>query len=328
MISKPVIRPRYRAFTLIELLVVIAIIAVLIALLLPAVQQAREAARRTQCKNNMKQLGLASHNYHDTFLRFPAAIYFTNGTSMVGSYQQTGNFGPSWLISLLPNIDQAPLYNSYNFNQMSNSSANQPIIQTVITAFNCPSDPGNVNGNKFVGFGFTWARGNYAASGIGFGNVPTYPFLNIGAADRGALGYDYWPNISSITDGTSVTSLSWEIRAGKQNNDQRGVWALGKVGSGYVGDCWSPTQTGDCFGINDNNVAGDDVNMCGQQGSNTDGMGCWGGNDGQAGPKSKHIGGVHALMCDGSVRFVNQNVNDNVLRAVVSAGGGEVVGDY
>ncbi len=93
-------------FTLIELLVVIAIIAVLIALLLPAVQQAREAARRTQCKNNLKQQGLALHNYHDTFLRFPS-----------GGGQVTSGWGHSMYVSLLPFVDQSPMYNLWNFNQ-------------------------------------------------------------------------------------------------------------------------------------------------------------------------------------------------------------------
>src|SRR6187401_1277341 len=99
-----------RAFTLIELLVVIAIIAILIALLLPAVQQAREAARRTQCKNNMKQIGLALHNYHDTYLRFPSAfgIQSLNG----GGAERWGH---SQWVALLPYYDQAPLYSQWNF---------------------------------------------------------------------------------------------------------------------------------------------------------------------------------------------------------------------
>src|ERR1700744_5757312 len=106
-------RQRPHAFTLIELLVVIAIIAVLIALLLPAVQQAREAARRTQCKNNLKQIGLALHKYHDTYLKFPAAMYFSNfpNGGLIG-YTATGadtQHGPSWLVGLLPYIDQGPL---------------------------------------------------------------------------------------------------------------------------------------------------------------------------------------------------------------------------
>src|SRR6187455_2473364 len=94
-----------RGFTLIEMLVVIAIIAILVALLLPAVQQAREAARRSQCKNNLKQIGLAMHNYHDTFNGFP------NG----GIASSVGGWGLSWYIRILPYIDQAPVFNGINF---------------------------------------------------------------------------------------------------------------------------------------------------------------------------------------------------------------------
>src|SRR5437879_1131540 len=102
---------RRGGFTLIELLVVIAIIAVLIALLLPAVQQARESARRTQCKNNLKQIGLAMHNYHDANLTFPyASTYFAPGNKH------------TWVEFILPHIDQAPLYNSINFNIPNESS--------------------------------------------------------------------------------------------------------------------------------------------------------------------------------------------------------------
>ena len=99
---------KYRGFTLIELLVVIAIIAILIALLLPAVQQAREAARRTQCKNNLKQLGLAFHNYHDTFTLFPIGVQSAGPNA--------GHYGPSFYAGILPYLEQANVYNRLTFN--------------------------------------------------------------------------------------------------------------------------------------------------------------------------------------------------------------------
>ncbi|OYW13961.1 MAG: hypothetical protein B7Z55_16195, partial [Planctomycetales bacterium 12-60-4] len=127
-----------RGFTLIELLVVIAIIAILIALLLPAVQQAREAARRSQCVNNLKQLGLAIHNYHDNFNAFPPGwIGVTNRTP-----DTEGNSGFAWGAHLLPQLDQSPLYGRLNFNRECYDPAfNAVAMSTVLPAFRCPSDP-------------------------------------------------------------------------------------------------------------------------------------------------------------------------------------------
>jgi prepilin-type N-terminal cleavage/methylation domain-containing protein len=132
---------KWSGFTLIELLVVIAIIAVLIALLLPAVQQAREAARRTQCRNNLKQLGLALHNYHDNYGRLPKCVYwysapsYTNG---IAQNPQPRNF--SWISMILPFIDQGPFYNSINFNAPAfNQLINGKKLQSfTFPAFRCP----------------------------------------------------------------------------------------------------------------------------------------------------------------------------------------------
>ena len=131
-----------RGFTLIELLVVIAIIAILIALLLPAVQQAREAARRTQCKNNLKQIGLALHNYHDTFLMFPHAIFFYptpagNAAANIPAW--------AWSAMILPQIEQTNLYNTLNlgpvpFQTAANTPATLNLLQTPLAAFRCPTD--------------------------------------------------------------------------------------------------------------------------------------------------------------------------------------------
>ena len=125
-----------RGFTLIELLVVIAIIAVLIALLLPAVQQAREAARRTQCKNNLKQLGLALHNYHDVFNRLPMSQYvIPTGMPQAGLLQRT------WTRRILPFLDQATIYNQWNWTQGYAVGTNLTLIATPLAVFKCPSSP-------------------------------------------------------------------------------------------------------------------------------------------------------------------------------------------
>ena len=126
-----------RGFTLIELLVVIAIIAILIALLLPAVQQAREAARRASCKNNLKQIGLALHNYHDVYAGFPSGwIGVTNGRSNV-----LGESGFAWGTMILPYLDQAPLYRRFNFSSPLDASPNRTLVNQHLTVYQCPSDP-------------------------------------------------------------------------------------------------------------------------------------------------------------------------------------------
>ena len=202
---------RTRAFTLIELLVVIAIIAVLIALPLPAVQQAREAARRTQCKNNLKQLGLALHGYHDTNLRFPAAMYWSNfpGGGLVNPTNSGGinQMGPSWMVAILPQIEQGPLFQTTNFSAAISDNTNANIVKQQIPGYLCPSDPYANAGNKLTRFGNQWARGNYAASGYGqYGNGN---ISGAGTNDRGLMGFNGWSYIAQVVDGTSNTVASW-----------------------------------------------------------------------------------------------------------------------
>lgn len=184
---------RRAGFTLIELLVVIAIIGVLVALLLPAVQQAREAARRAQCKNNLKQVGLALHNYHDVANRFPPESIWAF-TPIGSTTKQPRNY--SWIVMLLPYVDQAPLYNSINFSLPiwgQVDTTGQTIVSRQLPVLTCPSDPGL--GSAPQGMGWT----NYS----------------------GAEGYDWWPRgndslggmftlnystmMSQIVDGTSNT---------------------------------------------------------------------------------------------------------------------------
>ena len=202
------VRIRTKGFTLIELLVVIAIIAVLIALLLPAVQQAREAARRSQCKNNLKQLALALHNYHDSFKLFPPG-------SFAGVYAQyvSGGLDGSrkcWMQMILPYIDQAPMYNQltpYFNNGTDMLSVPQSIIATKIAVLQCPSDP---------------AAGKISSTSQGFiGNYvlcsgPHDPTTSVNGSTVGLKLNGMFYGISStkigdVTDGTSNTVMGGEL---------------------------------------------------------------------------------------------------------------------
>ena len=162
MLTKLAASRRQKGFTLIELLVVIAIIAVLIALLLPAVQQAREAARRTQCKNNLKQMGLALHNYHGTYNTFPISRMIHYATNVGPVFNMQG-FGPA----LLPYMDQGPLYNSYNTSKPFYDPLNATATATPISAFRCPSNPSPNNANIVL------VPGAYIA-GLGFPSTISY----------------------------------------------------------------------------------------------------------------------------------------------------------
>ena len=328
---------RQRGFTLIELLVVIAIIAVLIALLLPAVQQAREAARRSQCKNNLKQLGLALHNYHDTVNMFPAAAYWRDPATgfALNAYNgggsgatMVGQISHSWLVSILPYFDQAPLYMTWNFSQNLTGATNLVAASTHLNALVCPSDPNATVGNKFTGMGGTMGRGNYGASATGVAGA-TIDRNAVAVSDRGLMCYNGNTNISGVVDGTSNSVAVWEVRAGVSAGDPRGVWANGRVGGAYVGFCLndgSYGSTGDCRGINWGADGGDDVWNADSQFAQ--GMGAHAGADGQAGAKSLHVGGVHALMADGAVRFISQNINGDTHRRLTAIADGQVIGEF
>jgi prepilin-type N-terminal cleavage/methylation domain-containing protein len=324
-----------RGFTLIELLVVIAIIAVLIALLLPAVQQAREAARRTQCKNNLKQMGVALHNYHDQVLTFPpGALVFRPGQLLLSCGNTGGacfgEYGPSMFVFLLPYVDNGPLFNKYdptlalssNTNIGTVVAPNRQVRSAFIPAYVCPSDPNATTANPLNRYNGQWARGCY---GVNFGRERTdfqvVAYRSLPADRRGFAGWGGGARVADITDGTSNTVAMWEIQAGPDGNDPRGVWALGR--GIQVGGC---DRVGDCWGINagrsSQGGAPDDVHECTSQAAA--GLVCWPNGDGQHGPKSLHVGGCHALLADGAVKFVNENIPFTLMRALNSIAGGSV----
>lgn len=242
-------RHRRRGFTLIELLVVIAIIAILIALLLPAVQQAREAARRTQCKNNLKQLGLALHNYHDNFQVFPPAL-IASGRYCANPFR----LNTTGFVMILPYMDQAPMYNQYNFSTVSSlsaditncsppppavggvavSTANQAVYQTKLAAHLCPSDP-NSNANYTSVPNTTnfyeannIARSNYLFSTGDYTDYnASYKSLAGNTANIGVFGNDGAARIGDITDGTSNTILVGESKHLKTSSSYGPFWGAG-----------------------------------------------------------------------------------------------------
>ncbi len=210
-----------RGFTLIELLVVIAIIAILIALLLPAVQQAREAARRSQCKNNLKQLGLALMNYHNTHRAFCPGVT-TTSTTVPANTGVSNHF--SWTAQILPFFDQAPLYKKINFKIHFSDTTGTPnnnaaLVQTILTAVRCPSDSGPDQADEGGALTGTvnMATSNYVGNyGVGMPNINAAP-----RSVQGILGANTKVRIRDVKDGMSNVILIAERR----NPKICGQWA-------------------------------------------------------------------------------------------------------
>ncbi len=318
-------RFRTRAFTLIELLVVIAIIAVLIALLLPAVQQAREAARRTQCKNNLKQLTLAMHNYHDSYNRLPLGT--VDGPPNKRSGTGGGDWADdnNWLHLILPNIDQANMYNTIDFRFAWHNVApgtGNTMAQTRIPAESCPSD-----GIQIDEPGTNWARirGNYV---VNFGNITyggqsqsPYNGVNFGGAP---FGIQYGANFAAVTDGTSNTLMVGEIRALVGDGWLGYTSEVMLAGGGAFTAYYTPNTSScellarQCFpGVNNGIPC---CTSCGGSAANVVQQ--------VISVRSKHTGGAHVSLCDGSVRFVSNSIDVNVWRGLSTTKGAEVVGDF
>lgn len=313
-----------RGFTLIELLVVIAIIAVLIALLLPAVQQAREAARRSQCRNNLKQFGLALHNYLDVCGQFPPGVIL----QLTGATD--GNWG--WGSYVLPYVDQAPRYNLLSVGNVTltqaiaDTSANGRLqaMQKAIPLYRCPSDTAPDLNTAHLINGVALATSNYVGS-----NASRSLRLNPGGpsstgsivASNGMFHANNCVRISEFQDGTSNTiaigERAWELRGapvkaaivfGMQSSvevaatNDRGLLQI--LGCGYVLMNSSTSTTG--------------------------------ATDYQRNYSSRHVGGSHFLMADGAVRFISENTDhniataqcDSVMEALMGKDDGRVIGDF
>lgn len=320
-----------RGFTLVELLVVIAIIGVLVSLLLPAVQAAREAARRMQCQNNLKQLALAIHNYENALRVYPAAGILQNPTDL-----RSGKMF-SWMVMILPQIEQQTLYDQYDFSRTALQQPNEPQATSIAT-FVCPSD--NARGKFLVDSSLTsgkrFAKGNYAAYCSPFHTDLMLEF-------PGALITGREQQQSDIRDGLSNTIVCSEVRVRANEQDQRGAWALpwsgasllafdmhhgGPAGTNFVYLPASLTQTQppNCQGPNADMLYSC-TDLAGAQLAkmpcNNFGSGAM--NYLSAAPRSNHPGGVHAALMDGSVRFANDEVDEITMAYMISVNDGRVV---
>ncbi len=336
---KTTIVSRSRGFTLIELLVVIAVIAVLIALLLPAVQQVREAARRTQCRNNLKQIGLALHNYHDNYLSFP-----------MGARRQRG-IGASWYVGLLPYFEQQNVYDEFDMHGPHNGfptlpppfGSNNGVVtdDLVLSMLRCPSSPlpeTHTNGfappteqmqASYVGISGATSHGGFPANRV---QTCCLPFNDGEISADGVLVPNAVVRIRSITDGTTnvlvvgeASHYATDSAGDKQHVDGSfpNSWITGTSGIGtppnYVNEFgafvppppsynlttirYSPNDSYDQPGIRDDHGSNNPLT-------------------------SAHTGGVLVLLADGSARFINENTDLLTLKTLAARDDGQPVGDF
>ncbi len=323
-------------FTLVELLVVIAIIGVLVSLLLPAVQSAREAARRTQCANNLRQIAVALHNYHDNIGRFPpGGIYYSaNAWPAPTNY----NWRASWLLMLLPQLEQQGLYDQYDFNILpQGSDDNRAVVATSLKVLICPSTGTESAAWFSSGTNLRFAKGNYGAcfsAGSGF-SQDSFRGTRMDT-ERAAFNASgrYGAQLADIKDGTSNVIAVAEILNRDNEKDYRGGWAH-PHGSFFCGG----NQT----------LCARDVRMMPNGNANDDCLadkiwGCPASNRPTRDPqlycitqagdrpvvaaRSYHPGGVHAVMCDGSVRFISDSIEGENWKHLLCIHDGETVDQF
>lgn len=301
---------RRRGFTLIELLVVIAIIAILVALLLPAVQQAREAARRTQCKNNLKQIGLALHNYHDVHGRFPPGWIAVDPTTRLSSAHE-GISGAGWAAFILPQMEQTNLYSQFNPDFAINAPVNVPFMNNILEAYRCPSDPQpdrwkisaeGSPGNVLAELPIANYVGSFGTGELhGCENSPgTFPVTPSGQCiGNGAFFHNSSVRFRDFTDGTSNTFIVGERRT-RPLLDWYSTW-VGMVPEGE--EAFARILGGADHVPNHPDAHFEDYS-------------------------SVHTGGAQFCLGDGSVRFLSENIDEGVFRSLATIQGNEVVSEF
>jgi prepilin-type N-terminal cleavage/methylation domain-containing protein len=306
------VQQQRRGFTLVELLVVIAIIGVLVALLLPAVQAAREAARRTQCGNQLKQHAIAMHNYHDTFGTFPMAASHGGPADAWGATS-----GLVWLRACLPFIEQNNLYDRWDYTKdyyQGTDNVNLTIIRTPLKAHMCPSDSPAKTWNSTPNY-------NYAVNlGATDRSRTATSTLDSNAKFQGAPFESFSKraySMAAITDGTSNTLMLSEVRQGQVGSDLRGlIWYGSHTGFNAV------------YAPNSKNPDVLAAGFCNDPGNRPLGLPCTGGSPEMFSSRSRHPGGVQSALCDASVRFVPQTIDILVWRNLSSSQDGNAIGDF
>jgi prepilin-type N-terminal cleavage/methylation domain-containing protein/prepilin-type processing-associated H-X9-DG protein len=322
---------RRRGFTLIELLVVIAIIAVLIALLLPAVQAARASARRIQCVNNLKQLGLAMSNYHDTIGTYPIGRMGINRPTGDPGYAgdpKGSNNRRTWAWLILPYLEQNAMYQAINFSKSYNDAqhANDTALAAVTSGFVCPSDPNAAapdTGSYKVykaNYVVNWGNTHYDQAGAGALNpYSTGPLNTLGPVPfLGApFALDKSFGVSNITDGTSNTLMVSEVIIALPNGTKQD----------HRGDLFNDDHNGAMFMAYTppNSKVQDQMagNYCQYGFANN--PPCNTSSPAFNAARSYHSGGINALLADGSVKFFKDSVSVATWRALSTTQGGEVI---
>ncbi len=337
-----------RGFTLIELLVVIAIIAILVALLLPAVQQAREAARRTSCKNNLKQIGLACHNYESTYGCFPSSGESTDINLRLRMF-----FPISLHVAVLPYVEQVNTYQAWNFNVHYTNAVNAPLCKVNMPMYSCPSNA--TTKVDSLNYGTT----DYMP--IAYVDIDPVTGLRNKLVNGGALNADrqgalgFCRKMRDITDGTSNTMIivedsgrpsqtagSYAVNVntygGAFGYDSTQLFAAANVVPGAFGGAisapnrWADPDNSSGVSGPPNMTATNAKNIINNNNNPKGGPADCPWSTNNCGPNdepfSMHTGGAQCVLGDGSVRFLSENLDKHIIRRLCDPGDGEVIGEF